>query len=103
MKTVVRSTLILALSLASTLVAAGVAHADTNTSSVKVSLSGLDLSSSQGLSVARDRIHKAARTACARAEDPTNLVPSFEYASCIASSEQRALQQIQAASIVAKK
>ena len=77
MKTAIRSTLILALSLASTLAAAGGAPAETDPSSVKVSLSDLDLSSSLGQSTARNRIHKAARTACQRSMDPYNLAPHY--------------------------
>jgi UrcA family protein len=103
MKTVTRSTLILALSLASALAAAGGAPAETDPSSVKVSLSDLDLSSSVGQSTARDRIHKAARIACARSMDPYNLAPHYEVVNCVAASEQRALQQIQVSAMVAKK
>jgi UrcA family protein len=103
MKTAIRSALILALSLASTLAAAGGAPAETNPSSVRVSLSDLNLSSNEGQSTARDRIHQAARIACARSMDPYNLAPHYEDVSCIASSEQRAVQQLQVSALVAKK
>jgi UrcA family protein len=103
MKTIIRSTLILALSLASTLAAAGGAPAETDPSSVRVPLSDLDLSSSVGQSTARDRIHKAAGIACARSMNPYNLAPRSEVVKCVAASEQRALQQIQVSAMVAKK
>jgi UrcA family protein len=105
MKTALRSTLVLALSLASTLAVAGVAQADTDTdpSSVKVTLSDLDLSSSQGQSIAHRRVHKAAQLACTRSMDPYKLAPHYEYVNCVVSSEQRAMQQLQAGPIVASK
>ena len=101
MKTVIRLTAVMALGLSSTL--AGIAHADTAVPSVKVSLSGLNLSSSEGQSVARDRIHNAARVACARSIDPFDLSLRYAAENCVAASEQRAWQQIQAGSMVAKK
>ena len=101
MKTAIRFTAVMALGLSSAL--AGIAHADTNSSSVRVSLSGLNLSTSEGQSVARDRIHSAARLACARSKDAYDLAPYYGVAKCVAASEQRAWQQIQAGPMVAKK
>jgi UrcA family protein len=103
MKTVIQSALILAMSVASTLAAAGGTPAATDPSSVRVSLSDLDLSSSVGQSTARNRIQKAAHVACERSMNPYNLAPHYEFVNCVAASEQRALQQIQASAMVAKK
>ena len=102
MNIVTRSALILALSVASTLAAAG-PPANSDPSSVRVPLSDLNLSSSAGQSAARNRIHKAARIACKRSMDPYDLLPHYQVAGCIAASEQRALQQIQLSGLVAKK
>lgn len=103
MKIVTRSALILALSVVSTLAAAGSPSANPDPSSVRVPLSDLDLSSSAGQSAALNRIHKAAGIACKRSMNPYDLVPLYKVANCVAASQQRALEQIQRPGLVAKK
>jgi len=85
------------------LVAALTAHGAQAADGVKVSLAGLDLASPQGQTIARERIHQAARVACARVVDPYNLAPSFGYINCVARSEKSALQQIQPSTVAAAK
>jgi UrcA family protein len=84
---------------------ANIARADSvsASSSTTVSLAGNDLSTPQGVSTARERVHRAARVACRRAEDPFNLASHWEYIKCVDRTEKLALQQIKAPALVASK
>jgi UrcA family protein len=88
-----------------TVAGGNIARADSvsASSSATVSLAGLDLSTPQGASMARARVHQAARVACSRAVDPYNLAPHWEYINCVDRTEKVALQQIKGPAIVVSK
>jgi UrcA family protein len=62
--------------------------------SVKTSLAGLDLSTPEGMAVARERVHKAARRACSRVEHSTDLPSPSKFIECVDATMTSALQQL---------
>lgn len=64
------------------------------TSSAKVSLVGLDLSTPEGLGIARDRLHDAARLACSRVADSRDLTHQPSFVKCVEDTQARAMEQI---------
>jgi len=64
------------------------------TSSAKVSLVGLDLSTPSGLGIARDRLHDAARVACSRVADSRDLAHQPSFVKCVKDTQARAMEQI---------
>ena len=64
------------------------------TSSAKVSLAGLDLSTPEGLGIARDRLHDAVRLACSRVADSRDLAHQPNFVKCVEDTQARAMQQV---------
>src|ERR1035438_8221194 len=64
------------------------------TSSAKVSLAGLDLSTPEGLGIARDRLHDAVRLACSRGAASPDLAHQPNYVKCVEHTQARAMQQV---------
>jgi len=104
-KTASMNSVVIALALGFTFAGANIARADSTpeTRSTKVSLAGLDLSTAEGTSAARERVHQAARIVCGRVEDPNNLAPHWDFLSCVERTEKGALQQIKGPTVVASK
>jgi UrcA family protein len=50
---------------------------------LKVSLSGLDLSTPQGVHVARERVRQAARRLCAKVANSADMQRKLDYITCI--------------------
>jgi UrcA family protein len=69
--------------------------------SAKVSIAGLDLSTPQGASAARERLRQTARKLCAQVADELDLSQQANYLACIDQSVAKAMQQVAPASIVA--
>jgi UrcA family protein len=57
-------------------------NASPETSSVRVNFSGIDLSTSAGQEIAKDRLVEAARLACFRVEDEQDLSRHENYLAC---------------------
>jgi UrcA family protein len=72
--------------------------------SEKVSIAGLDLSTPDGLSVARERVHQVARRLCLQLVDQNDLSHQSNYVSCVEDAVAGAMQQVSGPSrdIVAK-
>src|ERR1035438_7299463 len=64
------------------------------TSSAKVSLAGLDLSTPEGLGIARDRLHDAVRLACSRVAASRDLAHQPNFVKCVEDTQARAMQQV---------
>jgi UrcA family protein len=69
------------------------AHAD-GIYSVKVSISDLDLSAVEGIRVARERVHDAAKRLCERADDPEDLSHHHNFLVCVDAATVSAMQQV---------
>jgi UrcA family protein len=66
------------------------------TRSKTVSFSDLDLSTVQGQEIARERVHRLARTLCAQVADPTDMSHQSNYVACIDATEAKAGGSLQA-------
>jgi UrcA family protein len=83
-KTVARAAGLIAICLAMPISAlAQQRSAATPSSPAKVSLAGLDLSTSQGVGAARNRLHEAARRSCSQAVDNRQPSEQANFLSCI--------------------
>ena len=71
------------------------------TSSAKVSLAGLDLSTPEGLGIARDRLHDAARLLCSRVADSRDLGHQPHFVACVDEAMAAALRQISGPALAA--
>jgi UrcA family protein len=69
------------------------------TSVVAVSIAELDLSSSEGVRIAQERIHKAVRRICSQLTSSQD--PASHYAKCMNDSTTGALRQIREAALAA--
>jgi UrcA family protein len=95
MKTTIQKILCSAALLTIGLVGAGAALA-VQAATIKVSLSGLDLTTSEGMSAARERVHQVARTACREVSDDMDLSHRENYLKCVDEAMARALPWIEA-------
>jgi UrcA family protein len=68
----------------------------TETSTVKLSLADLDLSTPAGAQAAQERLHAAARLACSRLEDSLDLGRQPHFVECVDSTMAGALPQVEA-------
>jgi UrcA family protein len=69
--------------------------------SAKVSIAGVDLSTPQGTSAARERIRQTARKLCAQVADELDLSHHANYVACVEESVAKAMQRVAPSSIVA--
>ena len=69
-------------------------NADTVTSSVRVNLSGIDLSTSVGQEKAKERLHQAARLTCQRVEDGLDLSRHENYLACVDTALTQAMPKL---------
>jgi UrcA family protein len=95
MKTTIQNILCSAALLTIGLVGAGAALA-VQAAAIKVSLSGLDLTTSEGMSAARERVHQVARAACREVADDMDLSHRDNYLKCVDEAMARALPRIEA-------
>src|SRR5476651_1440136 len=75
------------------------AHAASSTSvthSTTVSLSDIDLSTPQGRSIARGRLHEAARRTCAQVADNLDLSHQANFVACVDDTLAASLRQLDA-------
>jgi UrcA family protein len=72
--------------------------------SEQVSIAGLDLSTTDGLHVARERVHQVARRLCLQLVDQNDLSHQSNYVNCVEDAVAGAMQQVSGPSrgIVAK-
>jgi UrcA family protein len=68
--------------------------ASTVTSSVRVNLSGIDLSTSVGQEKAKERLHQAARLTCQRVEDGLDLSHKENYLACVDAALTQAMPKL---------
>lgn len=61
---------------------------------VTVSVADIDLTTGEGVRVASERIHAAARLVCSQAEDPNDLSHRENYLACVDDAMVAALQQL---------
>src|ERR1700719_3817740 len=66
----------------------------TVTSSVRVNLSGIDLSTSVGQEKAKERLHQAARLTCQRVEDGLDLSHKENYLACVDAALTQAMPKL---------
>jgi len=69
--------------------------------SSKVSLADLDLTTPEGASAARDRLHQAARRLCTQVADSLDLSHQPNFVACVEESLMKAQGQIATPSLVA--
>lgn len=72
------------------------AIADQPTSSAKVTLADLDLSTVEGQKIAQTRLHEVARTLCTRVADELDLSHHDNYLKCMDAADAKAGEQLQA-------
>jgi UrcA family protein len=94
-KILVRAAGLIAVCLAMPIAALAQQPSGANPSSTaKVSLAGLDLTTSQGIAAARNRLHETARQKCSRAVDDRQPSQQAQFLSCIDISLISELKQI---------
>jgi UrcA family protein len=102
LKANIRTTALLALCVfASAAVAGPQTDTEPVTRSAKVSLVGLDVSTPEGASAARERLHQAARRLCSQVADHLDLSHQHNFVACVDESLTKALRQISIPSLVA--
>ncbi len=62
--------------------------------SAKASLAGLDLSTPEGMVVAKERVHQTARKVCSRIQHSTDLDHQSNFIECVDATMTSALQQL---------
>jgi UrcA family protein len=74
-----------------------------DTLAAKVSLTHVDLSTSEGQRIAYERLQETARHLCSRLEDmhPQSLAHQSSYIKCVDETTARALRQVNAARLAA--
>ena len=92
LKATIPTTALLALCV----LASPAAAADTTpvTSSANVSLAGIDLSTPEGLRLARDRLRVTARRLCARVADDFDLAHQTNFVACVDETLAAALRKV---------
>src|SRR5579863_2995073 len=102
LKPIVGTTTLLALCVLGSADALAGSEVDASvTRSAKVSVAGLDLSTPQGASAARERFLQTARKLCAQVADELDLSHHANYLACVDESVAKAMQQLAPPSIVA--
>ena len=74
--------------------AAAVAAQPYDSRSQTVSLAGLDLSTPEGMSAARERVDKTARRLCSQLADPADLSHQTNYVKCVDDAVADAMLQV---------
>jgi UrcA family protein len=69
--------------------------------SAKVSLADLNLSTPEGMAIARDRLHQTARVVCDRVADSLDLSRQPNFVKCVDETVANALRQIQGSALAA--
>ena len=67
-------------------------------SSVRAGLDGIDLSSADGMILARERLHQAARKACFHVADEQDISHRSNFVACVDAAFSAALQQLDSVS-----
>jgi UrcA family protein len=62
--------------------------------SEKVSIAGLDLSTTDGLNTARERVRQVARRLCLQLVDPNDRSRQWNYVNCVDDAVANAMQQV---------
>jgi UrcA family protein len=94
MKTTTQNIIRSAALLGIGLFGAGASHAQVSSATVKLSLSGLDLSTPEGMSTARERVHQAARSLCGEVADDLDLSHRENFLKCVDTTIAQGLEQI---------
>ena len=90
-----RTTSLIALCIAALVVAiAPQSSVAADTSSAKVSLAGLDLSTAEGIGMARERLHQAAVLACSRVSGSIDLSQHASFVMCVDRAMAETMPQI---------
>jgi UrcA family protein len=66
--------------------------------SEKVSIAGLDLSTVDGLNIARERVRQVARRLCLQLVDPNDRSRQWNYVNCLDDAVASAMQQVSGSS-----
>jgi UrcA family protein len=77
------------------------AHSATESRTSKVSLSDLNLATSEGARVARERLHREARRLCNQVADELDLSRQPNFVACVEEALAKALRQIAPGALVA--
>jgi UrcA family protein len=103
MKITTQNTIRAAAILALGLFTAVTALAQPSTAATKLSLAGLDFSTTEGMSAARERVHQAARAACRRVSEDLDLSHQANFVKCVDDTMAKAFERLAAPRVAGSK